>query len=363
MSRNQSDTLDPARLRGRGATYNPPIRFEDQSRQRVGDGWAEDEELPPLRTEVSIEAPKSIIARNTSPDLGFSQSINPYRGCEHGCIYCFARPSHAFLGLSPGVDFETRLIARPSAPDLLRKALSSRRYAPSVIAIGTNTDPYQPIEKKHEIMRSLLAVLLEFRHPVVIVTKGTLIERDLDLLQALNALDLVRVGLSVTTLDNALSRRMEPRVPPPARRLKTMERLATAGIPVKVMASPMIPALNDSEMEAILKSGADAGARAASWILLRLPHEVSPLFRDWLAAHYPARAARVMGLLRDMRGGADSDANFGTRMRGQGTYARLMAQRFDIARRRAGLANSLPPMPLNLFRVPAVGGRQPDLFD
>ena len=247
--------IPPARRKGRAAQSNATNRFERLVHEAVCDGWQRDEELPPLRTEVSDEVPRRVITRNTSPDLSFDRSVNPYRGCEHGCIYCFARPSHAYLGLSPGLDFETRLVARPDAPEVLRRELGARRYVPDVIAIGTNTDPYQPIEKDRQIMRGLLAVLAEFNHPVAIVTKGTLIERDVDILAPMAAKGLVRVGISVTTLDPAVSRAMEPRVPAPARRLRTIRVLAEAGIPVRIMVSPVVPALTDHELEAILKAG------------------------------------------------------------------------------------------------------------
>ena len=272
------------RLAGRGSQTNLAGRFERLSVTTVDDGWDGDgAALPVLRTEVSIERPRSVITYNRSPDLPFDRSINPYRGCEHGCVYCFARPSHAYLGLSPGLDFETRLIARPDAPKVLLRELAAKRYQVAPIAIGTNTDPYQPIEKDHGIMRAILQVLSDVNHPVAIVTKGSLIERDIDILQDMAKRGLVRVGISVTTLDAKLSRLMEPRVPAPKRRLQTIRRLTEADIPVRVMASPLVPALTDPELEAILKAGRDAGARSASWIMLRLPREVSPLMQDWLA--------------------------------------------------------------------------------
>jgi DNA repair photolyase len=294
--------------------------------------------------------------------LPFDRSINPYRGCEHGCVYCFARPSHAYLGLSPGLDFETRLIARPAAPDVLRRELASKRYQVAPIAIGTNTDPYQPIEKEHQIMRRLLEVLSEVSHPVAIVTKGSLIERDIDILSDMAQRGLVRVGVSVTTMDAKLSRLMEPRVPAPKRRLQIIERLTGAGIPVRVMASPLVPALTDPELEAILKAGRDAGAQSASWIMLRLPREVSMLMQDWLAQHYPDRAGRIMARLREMHGGKEYDANWHTRMRGEGPYAQIIAQRFDLAVKRLGLSTLLPPMRCDLFRPPKRASAQLDLF-
>lgn len=349
MSNDPSQFDYALRAKGRAAASNAPGRFERYDREAVDDGWEIEEQLPPLRTQTQIETPRSMISYNRSPDLPFDRSINPYRGCEHGCIYCFARPTHAYLGLSPGLDFETRLIARPEAAKVLEKELSARRYKIAPIAIGTNTDPYQPIEKTHKIMRECLEVLRRFRHPVAIVTKGSLIERDIDILRDMAADGLVRVGVSVTTLDAKLSRLMEPRVPAPARRLQIIERLANAGIPVRVMASPMIPALTDPELEAILTAAQKAGATSASWIMLRLPREVSPLVQDWLARHFPDRAARIMARLREMHGGADYDARWGHRMRGEGPYAQIIARRFDVAARRLGLDLLQPHLRCDLF--------------
>ena len=326
------------------------------------DGWDVPEDLPPLRTTVSIERPRKVITRNTSPDLSFDRSINPYRGCEHGCIYCFARPTHAYLGLSPGLDFETKLIARPEAPGVLERELRAKSYVPKVIAIGTNTDPYQPIEKTHRIMRGILEVLYAYRHPVAIVTKGTLIERDLDILGEMGRMGLARVGISVTTLDPEVSRRMEPRVPSPRRRLQTIRRLADAGCPVRVMVSPVVPALTDHELEAILAASADAGAVAASWIMLRLPREVADLFREWLEENFPDRAARVLGRVRDLHGGKDYDPEWGRRLRGEGPFSELVAHRFAIQCKRLGLAVDLPPLRTDLFRPPPRAGDQLSLF-
>ncbi len=354
---------DAAALRrGRAAASNRTGRFEPYDRVLVDDGWPRDDDLPALRTELSIERPRSVITRNTSPDVPFDRSINPYRGCEHGCIYCFARPSHAWLGLSPGLDFETRLVARPEAPAVLSGELAKRNYAPRTIAIGTNTDPYQPIEKDQRIMRGILEVLWAHRHPVGIVTKGTLIERDIDILSDMARYRLVRVGISVTTLERDLSRRMEPRAPAPERRLKTVERLAAAGIETRIMAAPMIPALTDHEIEAILGAGKRAGAIAASWVMLRLPREVSGLFQDWLAEHFPDRAGRVMARLREMHGGKDYDSEWGKRMRGQGHYAQMMAARFNRAARSLGLNATLPPLDSSRFRIPPRPGDQLSLF-
>lgn len=358
----QTDQLAGFRAVGRAAGTNPGNRFESHVRAPFHDGWPGEDELPPLRTEVSIERPRRVITRNNSPDIGFSRSINPYRGCEHGCIYCFARPTHAFLGMSPGLDFESRLVARPEAPEILERELRARSYRPAVIAMGTNTDPYQPIEREHRIVRRILETLRECRHPVAIVTKGTLIERDADILGEMGRLGLARVGISVTTLDAKLGRKMEPRAPAPKRRLETIRRLAEAGCPVRVMVAPVVPALTDHELEDILARAAAAGATAASWIMLRLPLEVSPLFREWLAEHYPDRAKRVMGRVRELHGGRDYDPAWGRRLTGQGVFAEMVARRFAIAARRLGLAAKLPPLRTDLFRRPVRAGDQLALF-
>ncbi|WP_299206863.1 PA0069 family radical SAM protein [uncultured Tateyamaria sp.] len=348
--------------KARGAVSNAVSRYDKVSRHAEADGWEMVEDLPTLRTEVSIEHPRSLISYNRSPDLPFDRSINPYRGCEHGCVYCFARPTHAYLGLSPGLDFETRLVARPDAPDVLRAELARKSYKVATLAIGTNTDPYQPIDRTHEIMRRCLEVLEACDHPVAIVTKGTLIERDIDILARMAAKGLARVGLSVTSLDPELSRAMEPRAPTPKRRLVTMRRLTGAGIPVRIMASPIVPALTDPELEAILGAGAAAGAGSASWIMLRLPQEVSPLWQEWLAAHYPDRAHRIMSRLREMHGGKDYDARWGHRMRGEGPYAEIVAHRFKVAVKRLGLKENLAPMRTDLFRPPRAPSAQLSLF-
>ena len=347
---------------GRAATSNRAGRFEAFDQEAFDDGWEIDDDVPPLRTEVAIERPRRVITRNTSPDISFDRSINPYRGCEHGCIYCFARPSHAYLGLSPGLDFETRLVARPEAPKVLEKELRAKSYRPRMIAIGTNTDPYQPIERDRRIMRRILEVLRDFQHPVGVVTKGALIERDADILGEMGRKGLARVGISVTTLDRKLSRVMEPRAPSPARRLQTIRRLTDAGCPVRVMVSPMIPALTDHEMEAILTASSEAGAIAASWIMLRLPREVAPLFREWLEANFPERAARVIGRIRDTQGGRDYDPQWGRRMTGQGEFAKLMAHRFGVQTKRLGLEQNLPPLRTDLFATPIRVGDQLSLF-
>ncbi len=361
MPEDESTIHPHQRIRARAAGANRSGRFETLHRVAAHDGWDIEEDETLVRTEVSIERPRSVITHNTSPDIGFDRSINPYRGCEHGCIYCFARPTHAFLGLSPGLDFETRLIARPDAAKVLRRELSATRYQPRPIAIGTNTDPYQPIELRHRVMRQVLEVLAEFNHPLTIITKGTLIERDLDILGPMGRAGLARIGMSVTTLDAGLARLMEPRAPAPARRLMAIRRLTDAGCPVRVMVAPVVPALTDSELEAILSAARDHGAAAASWIMLRLPLEVGPLFRDWLEAHFPERAGRIMARVREMHGGEDYSAEWGKRMRGEGTYAALIARRFEVAVRRLGLAKDLPPLRTDLFAVPG-RGRQLSLF-
>ena len=358
-----NSSTDPAmRLAGRGATSNRTGRFEPVERQFTSDGWDYRIEEHVLRTQVAIEHPRSMITYNRSPDLPFDRSINPYRGCEHGCIYCFARPTHAYLGLSPGLDFETRLVARPKAAEVLEDELRKPRYRVRPLAIGTNTDPYQPIDKKYEIMRNCLKVLQACNHPVAIVTKGTLIERDIDILGDMAGRGLARVGISVTTLDPRLSRLLEPRAPAPKRRLAVIRRLRDAGVPVRIMTSPVIPALNDAEIEPLLSAGRKAGADAASWIMLRLPIEVSPLFQEWLTAHYPDRAGRVMSHVRAMHGGKDYEAQWGRRMRGSGPYAQMIAQRFKAAARRLGLDDPQPPLRCDLFRPPVRRGDQLTLF-
>jgi len=354
--------IPQAQRRGRAAQTNATNRFERLVRQAIDDGWARDEDLPPWRTQVSDERPRRVISRNTSPDLSFDRSINPYRGCEHGCIYCYARPSHAYLGLSPGLDFETRLIARPEAPRVLARELSARSYVPEVIAIGTNTDPYQPIERDRGIMRAILQVLADHNHPVAIVTKGTLIERDVDILAPMAEKGLLRVGMSITSLDPKVARAMEPRAPGPARKLRTIRVLSEAGIPVRLMVSPLVPALTDHELERILEAGAAAGAIAASSIVLRLPREVSDLFQEWLWEAFPERAARVMGRVRELHGGQDYDPAFGQRMTGQGEWAKVIKQRFDLACKRLGLDQRPPALRTDLFMVPPKVGDQMDLF-
>ena len=349
-------------VRARGAGSNRAGRFEATSREAADDGWDRDEEVRLLRTELREEQARSALSWNRSPDLPFDRSVNPYRGCEHGCIYCFARPTHAWLNLSPGLDFETRLIARPGIGAVLERELRAKGYRVAPVALGTNTDPYQPVEAKARVMREVVEVLAAFRHPLAITTKGTLVERDLDLLAPMAAAGLCRVGVSVTTLDEGLARRMEPRAASPARRMEVIRRLTAAGVPVRVMVAPVIPGLTDHEMEAILTAARDAGAVGASWIMLRLPLEVAGLFRDWLAEAVPGRAAKVMARVREVHGGRDYDPAWGRRMRGEGLWARLIAQRFDKAVARLGLATTLPPLRCDLFEVPLARGGQLSLF-
>ena len=350
------------RNRGRGATLNPSGRFEITSRHVFDDGWQTLDELPPFKTHVQVERPKSVITKNNSPDLHFDRSINPYRGCEHGCVYCFARPSHAYMGLSPGIDFEASLFAKPNAAKLLEKELAGKNYQPRTIAIGTNTDPYQPIEKQWRVTREILEVLEAANHPVAIVTKSALVTRDADILARMAAKGLAKVALSITSLDRKLSRAMEPRAATPGLRLKAMRDLAAEGIPVSVMVAPVIPALNDHEVERILDSAKAAGAQEAGFILLRLPREVSPLFRDWLLQHYPDRYRHVMNLIRAMRGGKDYDAEFGKRMRGEGPYAWQIGRRFEISCKKLGLNETRRILDHSQFTPPSKAVDQLCLF-
>lgn len=354
--------VDGERRRGRGAGMNPSGRFERLERETVDDGWNSLEDLPPFRTETQVERPKTVISRNDSPDLPFDRSVNPYRGCEHGCIYCFARPTHSYMGLSAGLDFEAKLFAKPDAPKLLARELSKPGYKPKTIAIGTNTDPYQPIEKEWRIMRQLLEVLMEADHPVAIITKSALVLRDMDILAKMAAKGLAKVGISVTTLDRKLARAMEPRAATPTKRLEAIKALTEAGIPTSVLASPMIPALNDHELERILEAAQAAGATEASYVLLRLPLEVSPLFRDWLLQHYPDRYRHVMSLVRSMRDGKDYDADFAKRMKGSGPYAWQISRRFEMASKRLGLGRRGMQLRDDLFIPPHSGGVQLSLL-
>jgi DNA repair photolyase len=353
--------IDQDRRRGRGAGMNPSGRFEAESRHVYDDGWETIEDLPPFKTEVQIEKPRTIITRNDSPDIGFDRSINPYRGCEHGCIYCFARPTHSYMGLSAGLDFESKLFAKPDAAKMLDKELSRPGYTAKTIAIGTNTDPYQPIEKKWRIMRDILQVLEAHQHPIGIVTKSALVLRDQDILARMAEKGLAKVALSVTTLDGKLARTMEPRASTPTRRLQALRTLSDAGIPVSVMVAPIIPGLNDHEVERVLDSARAMGALEAGYVLLRLPLEVSPIFKEWLLRNYPDRYRHVLSLVRSMRGGKDYDAEWGKRMRGEGPYAWQIGRRFEIAAKRLGLNLSRRRLRTDLFS-PTPGSEQLSLF-
>jgi DNA repair photolyase len=341
--------IQSERRRGRAAGINPSGRFEPVTRHVFDDGWSTFEELPPFKTEVQVERPRTIITRNESPDISFDRSINPYRGCEHGCVYCFARPTHSYMGMSPGLDFESKLFAKPDAAKLLDKELSREGYQPRTIAIGTNTDPYQPIEKQWRIMREILEVLEARRHPVGIVTKSALVTRDIDILSRMAERGLAKVALSVTTLDRMLARTMEPRAATPTKRLEAIRQLSDAGIPTSVMVAPIIPGLTDQEIERILDAAFAAGARDAGYVILRLPLEVSPIFKDWLLRNYPDRYRHVMSLIRSMRGGKDYDSEWGKRMKGSGPYAWQIGRRFEIAARRLGLNSQKKPLRADLF--------------
>ncbi|MFD0915999.1 PA0069 family radical SAM protein [Pseudahrensia aquimaris] len=354
--------VEDVRRRGRGAGINPSGRFEPMSRHVFDDGWQTLDELPPFKTEVTSETPRTIITRNDSPDLPFDRSINPYRGCEHGCVYCFARPTHSYMGLSAGLDFESKLFAKQDAAKLLRKELANPNYKAKSMALGTNTDPYQPIEKTWRVTRSILEVLEETNHPVGIVTKSALVTRDIDILSRMAEKGLARVAISVTSLDRRLSRAMEPRAATPSLRLDTIRQLSEAGIPVSVMLAPLAPALNDHEMERILDAAHANGARDAGYILLRLPHEVSGLFKEWLLRHYPDKYTHVLSVLRSMRGGKDYDAEFGTRLRGQGPYAWQLGRRFEIATKKLGMGQIRSGLRTDLFQPPEVAGQQLSLF-
>ena len=335
------DTLASTPKKGRGAVSNAAGRFEPHAREAVDDGWGpgyeDDAFAVKLKTEVTTEVARSALTRNTSPDLPFDRSLNPYRGCEHGCVYCYARPSHAYMNLSPGLDFETKLFAKPNLAQVLETELRKPAYVPAPVMIGANTDPYQPIERTHRITRQLLEVLHAYQHPVAIITKSAGIVRDLDILADMAKDGLVSVAVSLTTLDGSLARTLEPRAAAPAKRLSAMKTLSDAGVPVCVMAAPMIPTLNDHELEAILHASADAGATQASYILLRLPRELEGLFSEWLDAHAPGKKARVLSLLSQSRGGQLNDARFTTRMTGHGVHARLLSQRFKLACKKLNL--------------------------
>jgi DNA repair photolyase len=350
-------------VRGRGARSNRSGRYETEVREGFDDGWTlDDEVVDTIATTVSAEKAKAIITRNDSPDVGFSASINPYRGCEHGCIYCYARPAHAYMGLSPGLDFETKLFFKPEAARLLERELSQPRYVPEYIHIGGNTDPYQPQERTLRVTRQVIEVLDRFNHPFSVITKSALILRDLDLYQSMSKKNLVRVAISITTLDRKLARSMEPRAATPEKRLEAVRKLSAAGVPVIVMFAPCIPGLNDHEMEAVLERSAEAGARGAGYVALRLPLEIKDLFKEWLATDHPDRASRVMSLIRQIRGGKDYDSQWGKRMRGEGPIAALMSRRFATARKRYGLDQKLPDLDLTKFAIPPKAGDQLKLF-
>jgi DNA repair photolyase len=350
------------RRRGRGSLSNAIGRFESLARVLEDDGWGSSEELAPLRTEVTEERARRIITRNDSPDLSFDRSINPYRGCEHGCVYCFARPTHAFMGLSPGLDFETKLFAKPDAAILLEGELARKGYRPKTIAMGTNTDPYQPIERQRRITRSILEVLERTGHPVGIVTKSGLVTRDIDILARMAARGLVKVALSVTTLDAKLARALEPRAATPSKRLATIAALSEAGIPTTVMMAPVIPAINDMEIERILEAASEHGAREAGYVLLRLPLEISGLMREWLAEHRPDKLDHVFSLMQSTRGGKDYDARWGLRMSGTGPYAWMIGRRFEIAAARLGLNARKLKLRTDLFIRPRRPSAQLALF-
>ncbi|WP_444935400.1 PA0069 family radical SAM protein [Microbulbifer sp. JMSA004] len=358
-SHNKSAPL----YRGRGTANNLPGRFAKQYSSSENDGWqTEPDEPVRLKTSSIEEKSKTIISTNQSPDIPFSQSINPYRGCEHGCIYCYARPAHAYMDLSPGLDFETKIFYKPNAAELLERALRKKRYQCSPIALGANTDPYQPLEREKQITQGLLKIMLEFRHPVTIITKSQLILRDLPILAEMAQDNLVQVAISVTTLDNGLKRKLEPRTAGPAARLRTIEQLSSAGIPTAVLAAPMIPALNDCELESILSAARKSGAVRAAYILLRLPHEVAPLFREWLEVHYPERAKHVMSLVQQSRAGKDYQSEFSQRRIGTGIFAQLLQRRFQVAVKKLGLDHRRLTLDCSQFKPPPRTNEQQDLF-
>ncbi len=353
---------EPLLKKGRGAASNASGRFEEWTRSEVDDGWY-DEPLLPQPTQVEIDHARRVIARNSSPDLPFDRSINMYRGCEHGCSYCYARPSHTYLGLSAGIDFETRLFAKTGVAARLRQELSAAAYRCQPLALGANTDPYQPIEKKYQLTHEILEVLLEYRHPLTITTKSASVVRDIDLLSDLARLNLLCVNLSITTLDARLSRLMEPRASAPHRRLKAIAQLSEREIPITIFFSPVIPGLNEHEMESILEVGAQAGARRAEWTMLRLSHEVRELFQEWLRQAYPDKASKVMSLIRQVRGGKEIGSEFFERMRGTGPFAELIQQRFQGAVKKFGLDGSPVELDVTQFRGSSCGARQATLFD
>jgi DNA repair photolyase len=354
--------VDRERRRGRGTASNTSGRYEPLARVAFDDGWQGLEQLPPFKTTVTIDATRKIIARNDSPDLSFDRSINPYRGCEHGCVYCFARPTHAYLGLSPGLDFESKLFMKPNAPELLERELSAPDYSPKTIAIGTNTDPYQPIERRYQIMRRILEVLDRAGHPVGIVTKSALVLRDLDILTRMAKRDLVKVAISVTTLDPKLARVMEPRASTPPRRLDALRELVKAGVPASALVAPVIPAINDAEIERILEAIAETGVRHAGYVLLRLPLELKDLFREWLMENFPDRYRHVINLIRETRRGKDYDSRWGKRMTGSGPIAWMIGRRFEVACERLGFNLTSVKTTTEHFRPPRPSTEQLDLF-
>jgi DNA repair photolyase len=354
--------IDRERRRGRGTGSNASGRYEPLARVAFDDGWQRLEQLPAFKTTVTVDATRKIITRNDSPDISFDRSINPYRGCEHGCVYCFARPTHAYLGLSPGLDFESKLFMKPNAPELLERELSAPDYVPKTIAIGTNTDPYQPIERRYQIMRRILEVLDRAGHPVGIVTKSALVLRDLDILTRMAKRDLVKVALSVTTLDPKLARVMEPRAATPARRLGALRELVKAGVPASALVAPIIPAINDAEIERILEALAEAGVRHAGYVLLRLPLELKDLFREWLIENFPDRYRHVINLIRETRGGKDYDSSWGKRMTGSGPIAWMIGRRFEVACERLGFNLTGVKTTTEHFRPPRPASEQLDLF-
>jgi DNA repair photolyase len=354
--------VDRDRRRGRGTASNASGRYEPLARVAFDDGWESVEDLPPFKTTVTVDVTRKIITHNDSPDISFDRSINPYRGCEHGCVYCFARPTHAYLGLSPGLDFESKLFMKPNAPELLERELSAPGYAPKTIAIGTNTDPYQPIERRYQIMRRILEVLERVGHPVGIVTKSALVLRDLDILARMAKRDLVKVAISVTTLDPKLARVMEPRAATPPRRLDALHELVKAGVPASALVAPVIPAINDAEIERILEAIAETGVRHAGYVLLRLPLELKDLFREWLIENFPDRYRHVINLIRDTRGGKDYDSSWGKRMTGSGPIAWMIGRRFEVACERLGFNLTSVKTTTEHFRPPRPATEQLDLF-
>jgi DNA repair photolyase len=364
MSDNESTAKSNKQvIKGRGSSSKPDARYLKYTRHQIDDGWEHEKEENKPVTTVTIEKPKTIIAKNKSPDIPFDQSINAYRGCEHGCIYCYARPTHAYYDLSPGLDFETKLFAKPNAAELLEKELAAPGYKCSTIALGTNTDPYQPIERQYQITREIIAVLNKYHHPLTIVTKSSLVERDIDLLAPMAEKKLVQLFVSITTLDHQLMQKMEPRTTAPKRRLQILSNLISAGIPTGVIFAPVIPVINDSEMETILKYAAEAGSNTASFVMLRLPHEIKDLFKDWLDTHYPLKTSHVMNMITDIRAGKKNDPNFHSRLTGTGVYADLIQKRFVKTCKQLGLnVGENVSLDTSQFIKPVLQGQQHSLF-